>query len=145
MADTFLAEVLGGDTERDWVAEWNALYASLFGPAIEAAREMFEHSPLDASPALGAPAYTGTYANEFLGGATVAEESGVLVLKLGPAGARSWKLRHFDRDLFVYYPFDETPEQPAAASFAIGPDRRAHQLTLDDLNDNGQGALARIA
>jgi hypothetical protein len=104
MADTFLAEVLGGDSERDWVAEWDAVYASLFGPVVDTARKIFDHSPVDTSPSLASSAYTGTYANEFLGEASVVEDSGVLVLKLGPARARCWRLRHFDRDLFVYTP-----------------------------------------
>jgi CubicO group peptidase (beta-lactamase class C family) len=143
LADTFLADVLGGESARDWVAEWNAVYASLFGPAIEKARKTYGHSPPDRTPALALAAYTGTYTNDYLGSASVIEENGTLILKLGPAGARAWQLRHFDRDVFVYYPFDETPEQPVAAAFAIGPDRRAHQLTLDDLNDNGQGVLTR--
>jgi CubicO group peptidase (beta-lactamase class C family) len=145
MTDSFLADVLGGDTERDWVADWNAFYASLFGPAIEAARKTYDHAPPNASPALAPSAYTGTYTNEYLGAASVVERSGVLVLVLGPAGARSWPLKHFHRDLFVYYPYDETPELPVPAAFAIGADRKAHQLTLEDLNDNGQGVLVRSA
>jgi hypothetical protein len=35
------------------------------------------------------------------------------------------------------------PQLPVAATFAIGSDSRATWLTLDDLNDNGQGRLAR--
>ena len=40
------------------------------------------------------------------------------------------------------HPYDETPHLPVAATFSIGPDNRAALLTLDDLNDNGQGRLA---
>jgi len=142
IADTFLGDALGGGTERDWVAEWNGVYASLFGPAVEAAQKTY-HPLQDASPALAPSAYTGTYTNDYFGSASVVEINGALVLELGPAGARSWPLTHFDRDRFVYYPSEETPEQPVAATFLIGPDRRACQLTLDDLDDNGQGVLAR--
>jgi len=145
IADWFLAAVLGGDVERDWVADWNKFYASLFGPEIEAARTKYEHRPADASPALGLSAYAGTYSNDYLGVVSVVEADGALVLRLGPNGERSFTLRHFDRDLFVYYPYDETPEQPVAATFAIGPDQKASRLTLADLNDNGQGELARTA
>jgi hypothetical protein len=66
------------------------------------------------------------------------------VLKIGPNQARSFTLHHFDRDRFVYYPYDETPELPVAATFAIGPDQKGGRLTLDDLNDNGQGELVRV-
>ena len=71
------------------------------------------------------------------------EADDALVLKLGPEGRRSFNLEHFDRDVFVYHPYDETPDLPVAATFMIGPDKKAGQLTLDDLNDNGQGVLAR--
>ena len=43
------------------------LFASLFGPAIEAARKTYAHRPADASPALPLSAYAGTYANAYLG------------------------------------------------------------------------------
>jgi hypothetical protein len=49
----------------------------------------------------------------------------------------------FARHVFVYHPYEETPQLPVAATFAIGSDNRATWLTLDDLNDNGQGRLAR--
>jgi CubicO group peptidase (beta-lactamase class C family) len=144
IADTFLAAVLGGDTQRDWVKDWNMAYASLFGPAIEAATVTYGRPPADASPALPLSAYAGTYANDYLGSASVVDADGVLVLKIGPNQARSFRLHHFDRDRFVYYPYDETPELPVAATFAIGPDRKGGRLTLDDLNDNGQGELVRV-
>jgi Domain of unknown function (DUF3471) len=115
----------------------------LFGPAIKAAKKTYKHPPADASPALALSAYVGTYTNAYLGTVSVVEAEGALVLKLGPQGARSFELKHFDRDLFVYYPYDETPDQPVAATFMIGPDNKAGHLTLDDLNDHGQGELAR--
>jgi len=73
------------------------------------------------------------------------EAGGGLVLAVGPDGARSFTLTHFDRDVFAYRPYDETPDLPVAATFAIGPDQRATHLTLDDLNDHGQGVLARVS
>jgi len=35
------------------------------------------------------------------------------------------------------------PDLPAAVTFMIGPDRKASTVTIADLNDNGQGVLAR--
>jgi len=144
VADTFLASVLGGDANRDWVADWNTLYSMLFEPAIEEARKTYGRPPADASPSLPTSAYVGTYANSYLGTASVVDADGALVLKLGPHGARSFTLAHFDRDLFIYYPYTETPDLPVAATFTIGPQRTAVRLTLADLNDNGQGELARV-
>ena len=144
IGDRFLEQVMGGDTERDWLGEWNALFASLFGPAIEVAKKTYSHRPADASPALPLSAYAGTYANAYLGTVSAAVEAdGALMLRLGPNGARSFPLTHFNRDLFIYYPYPEMPDLAVAATFAIGPGRKALHLTLDDLNDSGQGELPR--
>lgn len=143
VADTFFDYVLSGEPERNWLAAWNGMYESLFGPAIEAAQATYGTPPADATPALPLSAYVGAYANDYLGDAVVAEENGGLVLKLGPDGARSYTLTHFDRDLFTYRPHDEMPEMPVAASFRIGPDGQASELTLDGLNDLGLGTLKR--
>jgi hypothetical protein len=143
IGDSFLENVMGGDAGRDWVADWNAVYASLFGPAIEEAGKRYVHPPATPSPALPLSAYVGTYANAYLGTVSAVESDEVLTLKLGPNGARSFTLAHFDRDHFIYYPYAETPDLAVAATFAIGPERKALHLTLDDLNDNGQGELAR--
>jgi hypothetical protein len=33
---------------------------------------------------------------------------------------------------------------PFAVTFQIGPDQKASQVTIEDLNDDGQGMLARV-
>jgi hypothetical protein len=145
IADAFLARVLGGDVQRDWLADWNKMFESLFGPAIEEAQKAYGHPPADGSPALPLSSYAGTYTYDYLGTVSVIEAHGGLMLKLGPGGERASPLTHFDRDLFVYRPYDEMPDLPVAATFTIGHDRQASTLTLADLNDNGQGVLARAA
>ena len=74
----------------------------------------------------------------------VAEAGGTLTLKLGRANEKSFTLRHVDGHVFVYHPYEETPQLPVAATFAIGSDNRATWLTLDDLNDNGQERLGAL-
>ncbi len=74
----------------------------------------------------------------------VAEANGSLVLKLGPDGAKSAALTHFDRDVFIYYPTPEMPDMPYSVTFGIGPDQKASQVTIEDLNDDGQGVLGRV-
>jgi CubicO group peptidase (beta-lactamase class C family) len=144
LADSFFDLVLAGAPKQDYVKDWNATFDSLFGPAIEAAKKVYATKPASPSPALPLSAYAGTYANDYLGDAVVAEENGGLVLKLGPDGAKSTPLKHFDRDLFIYYPTAEMPDMPFAVTFAIGPDQNASQVTIDDVNDDGQGVLARV-
>ena len=144
LADSFLATVFGIETNRNWLAEWNTLYGSMFGPAIDAARAKYDNPPAHAMPPLAISAYAGTYANDYLGRAVVADTGGTLTLALGPTD-RSFTLQHFEGNVFTYRPYPETPQQPVAATFAIGGDGHAVRLTLDDLNDNGQGDLVRSA
>ena len=143
LADTFLARLFGVEADRDWIADWNKLYTSMFGPAIDAARAKYDNPPANARPALAPAAYAGTYVNDYLGTAVVAAAGGTLTLELGPANERSFALQHFDGSVFTYRPYPETPQMPVAATFTIGVDERATKLTLDDLNDNGQGDLVR--
>ncbi len=144
LADSFFDLVFTGAVTRDWVSPWNALYASISGPAIEAAKSAYGTPPVSSSPALPLTAYAGTYQNSYLGTATVAANDNTLTLKLGPRGLKSYPLTHFDRDLFVYFPDAETPDVPSAVTFQIGPDRKVSQMTIENLNDNGQGVLARV-
>jgi hypothetical protein len=58
IAAAFLANALGGEAERDWVAEWNAIYSSLFGPAIEAAKKTYAHQPAERSRSSSGPGST---------------------------------------------------------------------------------------
>jgi hypothetical protein len=143
VADTFFDLVFDGAPERDWLEPWNNLYDSMFGPAIEAANAVYGAPPADATPALPLSAYAGTYANDYLGDAVVVEEGEGLVLKLGPDGGKQVPLTHFDRDLFLYIPYDEMPETPAGVTFRIGPDGKASAVTLEDLDDLGMGTLKR--
>ena len=66
----------------------------------------------------------------------------MLSLALGPAGKR-FPLKHFNRDLFLYAPFAESPGWMAAVTFQIGPDGRASQVTLENLDQDGMGTLKR--
>ena len=144
LADSFFDFVFDGALRQDYVKEWNATFDSLFGPAIEAAKKVYAVKPATPAPALPLSAYAGTYANDYLGDAVVAEANGSLVLKLGPDGTKSVALTHFDRDLFIYYPTPEMPDMPYSVTFGIGPDQKASQVTIEDLNDDGQGVLGRV-
>lgn len=144
VAATFFDYVFEGESTRDWAGDWNGLYVSLFGPVNDAARMTYGTPPASASPALPLSAYVGTYANDFFGEAVVEEADGGLTARLGPDGQKVFPLRHFDRDLFVYYPYDETPDVPYALTFRVGPDQSAVQIVFDDLNGNGLGTFQRV-
>ncbi|MGE4080149.1 MAG: DUF3471 domain-containing protein, partial [Reyranella sp.] len=99
--------------------------------------------PAPRAPALPASAYVGDYRNDYVGDAKVTESGGSLFLLLGPAGKR-FPLAHFNRDLFVYLPFVETPSWRVGVTFVIGPDGRASEVTIEDLDEEALGRLARI-
>ncbi|HSD93252.1 MAG TPA: serine hydrolase [Methyloceanibacter sp.] len=143
LCDIYFDLVFKGDVTDDWVTKWNAAYASMFEPALEAAEKTYGTPPESLKPALPDAAYVGTYANDYLGNAVVVAEGGELKLKLGPNGEKSFPLKHFDRDLFIYFPEAESPNMPYAVTFEIGPGQKASQVTIEDLNDDGQGVLTR--
>lgn len=145
IADTFFDTVFDGRVEKDWVAAWNDAYSGLFGPAIAAAKAAYAKAPEPATPALADAAYAGSYANNYFGTATVSSRDGALSVAVGPEGKTVWPLRHFDRDIFLYFPAEEMPDMPIAARFSIGPDGRATALTLEALDDYGLGTFSRTS
>jgi hypothetical protein len=117
----------------------------MFGPAVDAAKATYAAPPSTARPAGPASGYTGRYANDFIGEAVVASAGDGLVLQVGPGGARSYSLTHFDGDLFLTFPDAETPDRPTGVSFAVGPDGKASAMTIGFLDDNHLGTLRRVA
>jgi hypothetical protein len=84
----------------------------------------------------------GDYRNEYVGEAKVDEAGGSFFLHLGPAGRR-FPLTHFNRDVFVYSPMVEAPKASWGVSFLIGPDGKATEVTIEDLNEYGRRRLTR--
>ena len=144
LGDSFADLVFTGSVEKDWTKDWNAAYASLFGPAVEAAKQTFGTKPSPASPALPAASYTGSYANDYVGVATVTAEGEQLTLKVGPDGKTVYPMAHFDRDVFLIYPDPEMPDTPSPVTFSIGPGGKAVAITIENLNSNGLGVLDRL-
>ncbi|MGX5827903.1 serine hydrolase [Mesorhizobium sp. 43Arga] len=144
LSDSFADLVFEGSVQKDWVEAWDGIYAGMFGPVVEAAKATYATPPSPARPARPASAYAGRYANDFFGDAVVASAGDGLVLKVGPAGARSYSLAHFDGDLFLTFPDAETPDRPTGVSFAVGPDGKASAMTIGFLDDNHLGTLRRV-
>jgi CubicO group peptidase (beta-lactamase class C family) len=144
ISDNFADLVFDGKAGKDWVAAWDAIYAGMMGPAIAAAKAEYAAPPSPARSAAPASAYAGRYASDFIGDAVVSGAGDGLVLKLGPSGAHSYALAHFDGDRFVTFPDAETPDRPAGVSFVVGPDGKASAITIDFLDDNHMGTLRRV-
>lgn len=143
LADSFFDVAFDGKISKDWLIPWNAAYAGMFGPAIEAAKKEYAAPAGGAMPAAPLKAYAGRYANAYVGGAEVAAVGDKLELRLGPEGKARFPLIHFNRDVFIHYPTPELPDLPAGVSFSLGPDGTARALTLGDLDGLGLGTLAR--
>jgi CubicO group peptidase (beta-lactamase class C family) len=138
----FLDLVRVGKPERDWFAFTSRAFKEMGGPNY-GTRVDYKKEPAGKSPPLPAASYTGTYHNDFVGKAVVAVEGGKLVLKLGPK-LRAFPLTHFDRDTFTYQPEGEMSAGPSGVTFRVGPDRLADTITIEILNVDGAGTLARV-
>ncbi|WP_051094116.1 serine hydrolase [Kaistia granuli] len=145
LADSFFDVVFDGAVSQDWMATWDGIYAGLLGPAAAQAKATYAKPPTPTSPPLALATYAGRYRNAYVGDAVVTEAGGALTLAVGPGGARTYRLRHFDRDLFLAFPSPETPDAPSAIRFAIGPTGSAEAVTIEFLDDVGLGRLLRVA
>lgn len=143
LSDSFADLVFDGRVDKDWVKSWNTVFDGLFGPAVAAAKATYATPPSPATPALPSGAYAGRYSYDFVGDAVVSGAENGLVLQVGPDGARSYPLTHFDRDLFLAFPNPEMPDMPSAVRFAVGPDGKASAVTIESLDENHLGTLGR--
>ncbi|RWD61454.1 MAG: serine hydrolase [Mesorhizobium sp.] len=144
LSDSFADLVFDGSVDKDWIGAWDGIYNGMFGPVVDAAKAAYAKSSSPIRPAAPASAYAGRYANDFIGQAVVSGAGDGLVLKLGPADARSYSLKHFDGDIFLTFPDAETPDRPAGVNFVVGPDGKASAVTIDFLDDNHMGTLRRV-
>ncbi|MDB5490020.1 MAG: hypothetical protein JWQ58_3735 [Reyranella sp.] len=143
LAATFLDEVFTGKPSRDWIAYWNELYDTNLGTgAQKTAMAPYASPPATPSPSMPLGAYTGFYNNDYVGDVRITESGGVLSVALGPAGKR-FPLKHFNRDLFLYAPYAESPNWMVGITFLIGPDGKASQVTLGNLDEDGMGTLKK--
>jgi CubicO group peptidase (beta-lactamase class C family) len=142
VAFSFLDLVHAGKLERDWFATMTPVFVELAKPNY-GTRVDYKKEPAGKSLPLPAASYAGTYHNDFVGDAVVAEENGTFVLKLGPK-LRAFPLTHFDRDTFTYQPEGEMSAGLSGVTFRIGPDRVADAVTLENLNVHGSGTLTRV-
>jgi len=143
LADNFFDTVFDGKPGKDWIGPWNAAYGGMFEPAIMEAKKKFAPPAGGVTPALPLESYEGAYGNDYLGAAQVVRSGEGLALNLGPKGRASFPLKHFNRDVFLYYPTPEMPDLASAVTFAMGPDGKATQVTVDDLDAFGLGVLKR--
>jgi CubicO group peptidase (beta-lactamase class C family) len=115
-----------------------AQLAPTYGTAVD-----YSTPPADAEPVLNLSVYTGVFANDYFGKATVEVEGEGLVLRLGPDQS-PYPMRHFDCDVFTYQPVGENSFGESAVTFAIGPDDRAVCVLIENLDLNRLGTFSRV-
>jgi CubicO group peptidase (beta-lactamase class C family) len=141
-AFSFLDLVRDGKPGRDWLAALAPVFEEIAKPRY-GTRVDYRKEPVGKSPPLPAASYAGTYHNDFVGDAVVAEEGGRLVLKLGPEPC-AFPLTHFDRDTFTYQPVGEMAAGASGVTFRVGPDQAADAVTIENLDVHGSGTLNRL-
>jgi hypothetical protein len=141
IASTFFELVFAGRPTRDWVSLANEVYEAGYKEMLKPSLA-FSTSAASAGAALPVSAYVGNYSNDYVGDAKVTESGGSLFLQLGPVGRR-FPLAHFIRDVFVYAPMAEAPKARMGVTFLVGPDGKAREVTIEDLNEYGMGRLTR--
>ena len=124
-----------GDVRQDWRTLYADAFAGMDKPFGEFAGKQ---PPTDPAPSQPLPRYTGVYANDYWGPATVAEKDGALTLALGPR-PDVYPLKHWDGDTFTMSFVSENfpPRGVSAVRF------RGGQMTVEFLDADTMGTFTR--
>ena len=57
---------------------------------------------------------------------------------------KTFPMKHYDRDTFTYETEGENAVGRSGITFTIGPDGRATQLVVENLNVRGDGTFKRV-
>ena len=142
LGTTFLDIALYGKATQDWFA----LFAKLFSnPAAIGTFPGFDYSKPPASPAAASKnsAYLGRYTNDYFGDISIIEKDSGLAIVQGPKN-KTFPMKHYDRDTFTYETEDENAVGRSGITFTIGPDGKATQVVVENLNVRGEGTFKRV-
>jgi hypothetical protein len=88
-------------------------------------------------------AYVGRYTNDYFGDVSVVEKNGGLAIVQGPKN-KTFPMQHYDRDTFIYATEGENGVGRSGITFTIGPDGKAAQVVVENLNVHGEGTFKRV-
>lgn len=121
---------------------WLKYFRTAFAPLTAKPDTIFgEKKPKNPAPAQDLAAYVGNYANDYVGQASVAVESGGLVMRVGPNGVTRLPLRHWDGDTFYYQAIEMPPGYYTGVRFS--GDGSATSLEIEEVNSR-LGVLPRV-
>jgi CubicO group peptidase (beta-lactamase class C family) len=142
LGTTFLDIALYGKPTQDWFALFKQVYLN---PAAIGTVLGFDYSkpPASPAPALKNSAYLGRYTNDFFGDVSIVEKEGGLAIVQGPK-KMTFAMKQYDRDTFTYETEGENGVGRSGITFNIGPDGKAIQVLVENLNVRGEGAFKRV-
>ncbi len=138
---TFLDYAILGQAPIDYLPLLQVAFAESLRPFHDRGID-FSVQPEGFSESAPLASYTGDYASDLWGIAGVREENGGLMLELGP-NRTAYAMTHYDGNQFTFQPPGENGLVPSLVKFAIGADETAESVTIDYLDREGQGTLAR--
>ena len=142
LGTTFLDIALYGKSTQDWFALFKQVYSN---PAAIGTVLGFDYfKPLASpAPALKNNAYVGRYTNNYFGDISIIEKEGGLAIVEGPKNQTS-PMKHYDRDTFTYETEGENAVGRSGITFTVGPDGKAAQVFVENLNVRGEGVFKRV-
>src|SRR5437763_4423067 len=141
LGTTFMDIALYGKPTQDWFALFKQVYSN---PAAIGTVLGFDYSkPLTSpAPALKNNAYIGRYTNDYFGGISIIEKGSGLAIGQGPKD-QTFPMKHYDRDTFTYETEGENAGGRSGITFTVGPDGKATQVIVENLNVRGEGTFKR--
>ena len=138
----FLDTALYGKPTQDWLVVFKQVFSN---PAATGTVLGFDYSkpPGSPSPASKNSAYVGRYTNDYFGDVSVVEKNGGLAIGQGPKD-KTFPMQHYDRDTFTYATEGENSVGRSGITFTIGPDGKAAQVVVENLNVHGEGTFKRV-
>jgi CubicO group peptidase (beta-lactamase class C family) len=142
LGTTFLDTALYGKPTQDWFAIFKHVFAN---PAAMGTFPGFDYSkpPASPSPASKNSAYLGRYTNDYFGDISIIDKDSGLAIVQGPKN-KTFPMKHYDRDTFTYETEDENAVGRTGITFTIGPDGKATQVVVENLNVRGEGTFKRV-
>jgi CubicO group peptidase (beta-lactamase class C family) len=143
LGTTFVDTALNGKPTQDWFAIFKKAFSD---PAAVGTVLGFDYSKPPASPAsaLKNSAYLGKYTNDYFGDVSFIEKDGGLAIVSGPSN-KTFPMQHYDRDTFTYETAGENAVGRSGITFTIGPDGKATEVIVENLNVRGEGTFKRVA
>src|SRR5947207_2851216 len=141
LGTTFLDIALYGKPTQDWFALFRQVYSN---PAAIGTVLGFDYSkpPASLAAALKNSAYVGRYANDFFGDISIIEKGGGLAIGQGPKN-QTFPMKQYDRDTSTYETEGENAVGRSGITFTVGPDGKATQVIVENLNVRGEGTFKR--